>query len=59
MEILAGKHQMFNDMDSAKAHLEWLRSMKDRFFECRRDLKKITVHYTRIGTWIRSKSEGV
>lgn len=59
MEILAGKHQLFNDMDSAKAHLEWLRSMKDRFFERRRDLKKITVHYTRIGTWIRSKSEGV
>lgn len=59
MEIHTGKHQLFNDMDSAKAHLEWLRSMKDRFLESRRDLKKITGQYTQIGTWIRSKRNGL
>ncbi|NLI82207.1 MAG: flavodoxin family protein [Deltaproteobacteria bacterium] len=57
MDIREGGHPLFRDLESARRHLEWLRSMKDRFIQSRKELKKVTVQYTRTGTWVRSKKE--
>lgn len=53
MDLVLGEHQLFVDRKSARKHLDWLRSMKDRFLESRKQLKTVTTQYLQVGGWIR------
>ncbi|MBI5582820.1 MAG: flavodoxin family protein [Deltaproteobacteria bacterium] len=52
-QINSADHEMVLSQEAARVHLEWLRSMKDRFIQNRKALKQITVQYLKDGTWIR------
>jgi hypothetical protein len=51
--IRSADHEMILSQEAARVHLEWLRSMKDRFIQNRKLLKQITVQYLKDGTWIK------
>lgn len=53
----AGDHPLFLTHEAARAHLEWLRGMKDAFLARRKELKAVTQQYTQIGQWIRPERE--
>jgi len=55
LDLHLGGHQLFVSLESAKEHLQWLRSMKDRFLESRKQLKTVTTQYLQEGEWIRPK----
>jgi rubredoxin len=46
-------HQLFLDYESARRHLDWLRSMKERFLAKKAELKSITADYIQMGEWVR------
>ncbi len=48
-----GAHPLFFSLEDAKAHLEWLRTMKERFLEKRRELKPVVRSYSKVGHWVR------
>ncbi len=52
-QIHSADHEMILSREAALLHLEWLRSMKDRFIENRKALKQITVQYLKDGAWIK------
>lgn len=47
-----GKHQLFQTLEGARAHADWLRGMKGQFLERRKELKDVTRKYTRTGRWV-------
>jgi multimeric flavodoxin WrbA len=51
--IHSAAHEMILSQEAARIHLEWLRSMKDRFIQNRKTLKQITVQYLKDGAWIK------
>ena len=46
------EHQLFLSKDAALLHLEWLRRMKQRFIEKKKELKNITKPYIKEGAWL-------
>jgi len=52
--IRSADHEMILSQEAARVHLEWLRSMKDRFIQHRKALKQITIQYLKDGTWIKA-----
>lgn len=52
-----GLHPLFLTYDDAKAHLEWLRTMKDAFLAKRKELKEITRAYAAVGQWVRPEKK--
>jgi len=53
VETRRGLHPLFLTYDDAKAHLEWLRTMKDAFLARRKELKEIARPYAAVGEWVR------
>ena len=53
LDIHSTDHEMILSPEAARVHLDWLRSMKDRFIQNRKSLKQITVQYLKEGTWIK------
>jgi multimeric flavodoxin WrbA len=51
--IRSADHEMILSQEAARVHLEWLRSMKDRFIQNRKVLKQITIQYLKDGSWIK------
>ena len=49
-EIATGEHEMFTSLESAVAHREWLKGMKERFLSEKDALKQIVVGYLEDGT---------
>lgn len=49
-----GEHPLFLSYEDAVRHAQWLRGMKDKFLERRKELKAVTQRYVQIGTWLRS-----
>lgn len=58
VNLRLGGHQLFVSLERAKEHLQWLRSMKDRFLESRKQLKAVTTQYLQVGDWIRPNPRG-
>ncbi|MFP4308993.1 MAG: flavodoxin family protein [Desulfococcaceae bacterium] len=52
-QIERGEHQLFLTRKDVEDHGEWLRSMKDRFMERRKELKRLILPYRKDGEWIR------
>jgi multimeric flavodoxin WrbA len=55
METKPGKHALFLSYDEANRHADWLRGMKEQFLTRRKELKAVTLNYTKIGTWVAPK----
>lgn len=53
VDLRPGGHQIFGSLEGAREHLQWLRSMKDRFLESRKRLKTVTTRYLQVGDWVR------
>jgi multimeric flavodoxin WrbA len=51
-DMTAGAHDLFLSYESARKHAEWLRGMKEKFLERRKELKNITRDYTQEGEWV-------
>lgn len=51
-EINRSEHELFLSKKDALLHKDWLVGMKNRFFEEKNKLKKISVAYRKGGTWI-------
>lgn len=56
--LKSADHEMVLSQEAARLHLEWLRSMKDRFIANRKSLKQVTVPYLKDGTWVKPPSQG-
>jgi hypothetical protein len=52
-----GGHSVFFTSEDAKAHFDFLRSMKDTFLSKRKELKAAAQEYHDIGEWIRPSRE--
>ena len=50
-----GEHPLFLSYRDVERHARWLRGMKEKFLERRKELKTVTQRYTQTGAWIRSK----
>ena len=48
-----GDHPFFHTRESVLEHAEWLRGMKDRFLQRRKELKAVVQDYAGVGTWVR------
>jgi multimeric flavodoxin WrbA len=55
IDTLPGEHPLFLSYQDVERHAHWLRGMKEKFLERRKELKAVTQQYTQTGTWIRSK----
>jgi hypothetical protein len=51
--VRSADHEMVLSQEAARLHLEWLRSMKDRFIQNRKALKQVTIPYLKDGIWVR------
>lgn len=58
IQAAAGEHPLFFTRRDAERHAQWLRSMKEKFLERRKELKVITQRYLQTGTWLRSTKSG-
>ncbi len=47
----------FLTLEGARRHLEWLRGMKQRFLEKKRELKNICLDYRNEGEWLQSRQD--
>jgi len=47
----------FLTLEGAQRHLEWLRGMKQRFLEKKRELKNICLDYRNEGEWLQSRQD--
>jgi multimeric flavodoxin WrbA len=54
-EIKADSHDLFLSRESAIAHQEWLKGMKDKFKQKKDELLKISADYQKDGHWVRPK----
>jgi multimeric flavodoxin WrbA len=57
MAMKPAEHALFLSYGEARRHADWLRGMKEQFLSRRKELKEITLNYTKIGTWITPKSK--
>jgi multimeric flavodoxin WrbA len=55
VDMLPGEHPLFLSYRDVERHALWLRGMKEKFLERRKELKAVTQRYTQIGTWVGSK----
>lgn len=55
-DIAPGEHPLFLCREDAERHAEWLRGMKEKFFERRKELKEVAKSYLKIGTWIERRA---
>jgi multimeric flavodoxin WrbA len=55
IHTLPGEHPLFLSYQDVERHARWLRGMKEKFLERRKELKTVTQRYTQTGTWIRSE----
>jgi multimeric flavodoxin WrbA len=46
-------HDLFLSREDVLKHRNWLLSMKDRFLQHKKELKKVCISYLRGGTWIK------
>ncbi len=53
LEIRKGDHEFMLTKEDALAHREWLRGMKNRFFENKKALKEICLPFRKEGEWIK------
>ena len=47
------EHSLFFSREDVVRHAEWLRGMKEKFLERRKELKAVTQPYTQTGSWVR------
>jgi NAD(P)H-dependent FMN reductase len=60
VRTMPGEHPLFLSCEDAKRHARWLRGMKEKFLERRKELKAVTQGYTQTGTWLKSRrTDGV
>ncbi len=52
----AGEHAFFTSKEAASRHADWLQQMKERFLQCRKNLKEVSRPYTSMGSWLRPAS---
>jgi hypothetical protein len=55
IEIQPGEHPLFRSREEAVRHAEWLRGMKEKFMERKKELKGVIKDYLGVGTWIGRK----
>lgn len=55
VEIQPGEHPLFHSREEAVRHAEWLRGMKEKFMERKKELKGVIKDYLGVGTWIGRK----
>jgi multimeric flavodoxin WrbA len=55
LEIQPGEHPLFQSLDGVIRHAEWLRGMKEKFIERKKELKGVIKDYIGTGTWIGRK----
>lgn len=55
---MRGEHPLFLSYEDAARHAQWLRGMKEKFLERRKELKAVTQRYLQVGTWLRGKKSG-
>ncbi len=55
VEIFPGEHPLFLALEDVIRHAEWLRGMKARFFEKKKELKAVVKGYIGTGTWVGKK----
>ena len=55
----AGEHPLFLSKDDVIRHAEWLRGMKEKFIERRKELKGVVKQYLGVGTFIGGKQRAV
>jgi hypothetical protein len=53
IETFPMEHSFFLTYEEVVLHAEWLRGMKEKFLERRKELKAVTQGYTQTGTWVR------
>ena len=53
--VNAGEHPLFLSKDEVIRHAEWLRGMKEKFLERRKELKGVVKQYLGVGTFIERK----
>lgn len=51
-DVSPGKHEIFTDRDTALRHADWLRGMKERFKDKKRELLSRSKQYKNVGEWI-------
>ncbi|MEN6440052.1 MAG: flavodoxin family protein [Syntrophobacter sp.] len=57
ISISPGEHPLFLSREDVIRHAEWLRGMKDRFLERRKELKETAREYRAMGTWVGRRPE--
>ncbi len=55
VRTVPGEHPLFLTYADVERHARWLRGMKEKFLERRKELKGVTQRYTQTGTWIESR----
>jgi multimeric flavodoxin WrbA len=55
IHTMPGEHPLFLSYQDVERHARWLRGMKEKFLERRKELKTVTQRYTQTGIWVRSK----
>jgi multimeric flavodoxin WrbA len=50
--VRPGEHEIFTDRDTALRHADWLRGMKERFRDKKRELLSLSKKYKDLGEWI-------
>jgi multimeric flavodoxin WrbA len=58
IEIAAGDHPLFLSRGDVVRHAEWLRGMKDKFLEKKKELKAVVKEHIGTGTWVGKKGQG-
>ncbi len=56
-KIVQGDHDLFLSQEGNSKHVEWLRSMKNRFLQQKDQLKKISIEYRKDGNWIKPETD--
>jgi multimeric flavodoxin WrbA len=51
-----GEHAFIISKEAASRHADWLQQMKERFLQCRQNLKDAARPYNSMGSWIRPAS---
>ncbi|MHC1730188.1 MAG: flavodoxin family protein [Syntrophobacteraceae bacterium] len=54
-QIEPGSHPLFLSKEDVIRHAEWLRGMKDKFIERKKELKEVVRGYLGVGKWIGEK----
>lgn len=52
LTVRSGEHEIFTDRETALGHADWLRGMKERFKDKKRELLSLSKQYKDVGEWI-------